>query len=159
MIGKLNHNIDASSEYNRLAREDERVGLILKDRGEYRHSIYFLIQAMEKYVRAKTFSIVDARKSYFRERERNHSVEAALDFLVEVINGNAFIREQIKKQLHDYVLGDIRFNLLHNNLRYPFYSERYNSYSSLEVTKSDNEVIAQKLNALKAFLAGIDKFK
>lgn len=114
---------------------------------------------MEKYVRAKTFSIVDARKSYFRERERNHSVEAALDFLVEVINGNAFIREQIKKQLHDYVLGDIRFNLLHNNLRYPFYSERYNSYSSLEVTKSDNEVIAQKLNALKAFLAGIDKFK
>lgn len=26
-------------------------------------------------------------------------------------------------------------------------------------TKSDNEVIAQKLNALKAFLAGIDKFK
>lgn len=79
MICKPNHNIDASSEYNRLAREDERVGLILKDRGEYRHSIYFLIQAMEKYVRAKT--------------------------------------------------------------------------------KSDNEVIAQKLNALKAFLAGIDKFK
>ena len=158
MIGKIKHNVDASFEYNRLAREDENVGLMLKDNGEYRHSIYFLIQAMEKYVRAKIFSIVDAKKSYFRERERNHSVEAALEFLVEVISGNPLVKEQIKKQLHAYVIGDIKFNILHNNLRYPFYSERYKSYSSLEVSKIDNEVIAQKLNALKAFLAEIDRF-
>ncbi len=159
MLGKLNHNVDASYEYNRLAREDERVGLMLKDKGEHRHSIYFLIQAMEKYVRAKIFSIVDARNPYFRERERNHSVEAALEFLVEVINGNPNIKDQIKKQIREYVLGDVRFNLLHNNLRYPFYSERYNSYSSLDVTKNDSEIVAQRLNALKSFLAGVDRFK
>ena len=159
MLGKLNHNVSVSYEYDKLAQEDERVGLLLRDAGKYRHSIYFLIHAMEKYVRAKTFSIVDARNSYFRERERNHSVEAALEFLIEVINGNPLIRDQIKKQLREHVLGDIRFNLLHNNLRYPFYSERYNSYSCLEVTRTDNELIIQKLNALKGFLAGIDRFK
>ncbi|MFM7885932.1 MAG: hypothetical protein ACKPCM_04410 [Pseudanabaena sp.] len=65
MIGQINHNVNVSSEYNRLAREDERIGLILKNKGEYRHSIYFFIQAMEKYVRAKTFSIVDAKNPYF----------------------------------------------------------------------------------------------
>jgi hypothetical protein len=68
MIGKLHHDRDASHEYGRLAREDERVGLMFKDRGEYRHSIYFLIQAMEKYVRAKTFSLVDARNEFYREK-------------------------------------------------------------------------------------------
>ena len=159
MIGKLNHNVEAAFEYKRLAQGDERVGLTLKNSGEHRHSIYFLIQAMEKYVRAKTFSIVDARNPYFRERERSHSVESALEFLVEVINGNPLVRDQIKKQLRDYVLGDIRFNLLHNNLRYPFYSERFDSYSSLQVTERDNEIIVQKLDSLKSFLAEIDRFK
>lgn len=159
MIGKPNHNVEVSYEYSRLAREDERVGLMLKDSGEHRHSIYFLIQAMEKYVRAEIFTIVDARNPYFRERERNHSVEAALEFLVEVINGSPIVRDQIKKQLGDYVLGDIRFTHLHNNLRYPFYSERHNSYSSYEFTRDDNEIVVQRLNALKSFLAGMDKFK
>lgn len=159
MIGRLKHGVDVSYQYGRLAREDERVGLMLKERGEHRHSIYFLVQAMEKYVRSKIFSIVDATNPYFRERERNHSVEAALEFLVEVINGNNLVRDQIKKQLREYVLGDIKFNLLHNNLRYPFYSSHYNSFSHLEVNKSDNELIIQKLNALKSFLEGVDRFK
>ena len=158
-IGRLTHNVEAAFEYRRLAAEDERVGLALRQAGEYRHSIYFLVQAMEKYVRAKTFSIVDARNAYFRERERSHSVEAALEFLVEVINGNETVRDQIKKQLRDYVLGNIRFNLLHNDLRYPFYSERFNSYSTLHVNERDNEVVVQKLNSLKTFLEGIDRFK
>jgi len=159
MIGRPNHNVEVSYEYSRLADDDERVGLMLKNAGEYRHSIYFLIQAMEKYVRAKTFSIVDAKNPYFRQRERNHSVEEALAFLVEVIHGSPVVRDQINKQLRDYVLGDIRFGHLHNNLRYPFYSERHNSYSCLDVGKSDSELIAQKLQALKSFLAGIDRFK
>ncbi len=159
MIGKISHNVEAAVEYGRLAREDESAGISLKERGAHRHSIYFLIQAMEKYVRAKTFSIVDARNPYFRERERTHSVEAALDFLIEVINGNQIVRDQIKKQLRDHVLGDIRFNLLHNNLRYPFYSERFNSYSSLEFSERDSDLILQKLNSLKIFLEGIDRFK
>ncbi len=38
-------------------------------------------------------------------------------------------------------------------LRYPFYSERYNSYSSFEVTKSDNEVIARIITACSGLAA------
>ncbi|BAY68060.1 hypothetical protein ACN23B_12250 [Anabaena sp. FACHB-709] len=159
MIGKLNHNVNVSQEYEKLAREDEKVGLLLQEQGEHRHSIYFLIQAMEKYVRAKIFTFVDAKNPYFRKRERTHSIEDALDFLIEVISGNTVIREQVKNQLREYVVGEIKFNWLHNNLRYPFYSERYNSYSSFEITSHDNDVIAQKLKALKAFLADIDRFR
>ena len=159
MIGKVTHNVDASYEYAKLAKDDERVGLMLMERGEHRHSIYFLIQAMEKYTRAKIFSVVDARNQYFRQRERSHSLEDALTFLVEVINGNELVREQIRKQLREYVIGDIRFNHLHNNLRYPFYSDRFNSYSVIQINRSDNELIAKKLIALKSFIAGIDKFK
>ncbi len=157
MIGKPNHNIDVSYEYYRLAKEDERVGLVLLEQGEYRHSMYFLVQAMEKYVRAKTFSIVNPLIPYFRERSRNHSVEDAVDFLVEVVTGDKLKREQMKKQIKDYVLGGIRYNHLHNNLRYPYYSERYSSYSCIQVSKSDNEIIAQKLHDLKKFISDMDK--
>lgn len=158
MIGKVTHNVDVSYEYTRLAKEDERVGLLLKEKGEYRHSMYFLIQAMEKYVRAKTFSIVNPLIPYFREKERNHSLEAAIQSLLEVINSNKLVQDQIRTQMQRFVLGDIDFRHLHNNLRYPYYSGR-NNYSSVQFEKRDNEIIAQKLEALKSFIAGIDRFK
>lgn len=158
-LGTWTNNVEASDEYTRLAQENERVGLKLCNIGEHRHSIYFLIQAMEKYVRAKIFSIVNANNDWFRNRERHHSVEDALDFLIQVINGRSDIRDLVRNQLQEYVLKDVNFTWLHNNLRYPLYSKRNRYYSCLVVTRSDNEVIIKRLNALKAFLAGIDKFR
>ena len=131
MIGTIDRDVDVSYEYGRLAAADERVGNMLKNAGEYRHSIYFFIQAMEKYIRAKTFSIVNANLKYYRDQERHHSVEDAAAFLINVISPDDGIRNQIKKQLHYFVLGDVRFNHLHNDLRYPHYSERHQSFRVL----------------------------
>lgn len=158
-IGRFNHDVDASAEYFRLAQEDERISLLLRDAGCHRASIYFVLQAMEKYVRSKVFSIVDPRNEYFRNRHRNHSVEEAVEFLVEVVSGDSVIRDQVKKQLYEHVLGDIRYNRLHNDLRYPVYFERSNSYSCLELGLQDNDQAVMKLKTLKSFIADIDRFR
>jgi len=151
-IGKFRHNIDASSEYFSLAAEDEQAALILKDAGKYRQSSYFIVQAMEKYLRAKIFSFVNPNNGTFREMNRNHSVEEAANLFIEIVSPHARIKEQVRDQLNRYVLEDIKFNHLHNNLRYPFYSDRYDSYSCLDVTRQDVELLLQKLNFLKNFL-------
>ena len=158
-IGKFRHNIDASSEYFSLAAEDENAALILKDAGKYRQSSYFIVQAMEKYLRAKIFSFVNPKNEIFREMNRNHSVEEAANFFIEIVSPQARVKEQVREQLNRYVLEDIKFNHLHNNLRYPYYSERYNSYSCLDITQKDVELLIQKLNFLKNFLKDIDLIK
>ena len=158
-IGRLRRNVDVSSEYYKFAQEDEQIGLPLKDMEKYRHCMYFLIQAMEKYVRSKIFTIIDANNTYFRERNRSHSLENALEFFVEIISIDAHIRKQVKEQLDRYVLDGIKYSLLHNDLRYPFYGERFHSYSSLEVTREDSEILLQRLNFLKRFLQDIERFR
>ena len=74
-LGKFRHNIDVAAEFFRMAREDEQTGNILLNAGRYRQSMYFILQAMEKYVRSKIFSIVDARNQYFRQKQRDHVLQ------------------------------------------------------------------------------------
>ena len=155
-VGRLRHNIDVSSEYFSLAAEDEKAALVLKDAGIYRQSSYLIVQAMEKYLRGKIFSYVNPRNQAFRDMNRNHSVEEAAKLFIEIISPETRVKEQVQEQLNRYVLEDIRFNTLHNNLRYPFYSERYNSFSCLDVTEEDVELLIQKLSFLKNFLRDID---
>lgn len=149
--------MELSAEYARLAHEDEQASKLLHDSGNYRHAMYFAIQAMEKYVRAKVFSLVDGKNYDVRYRHRNHSIEGALDSLVEVVNHDPIVREQVTKQLQQYVIGETRFNHLHNNLRYPAYFEKYQIYSSLDVTRRDSIELLQKLDTLKRFLAELDR--
>jgi hypothetical protein len=156
MIGKIRHNIDVSSEYFSLAVEDEKAALTLRDTGKYRQSLYFIVQAMEKYLRSKIFSYINPNNEAFREMNRNHSVEDAANLFIEIVSPKVHIKEQVREQLNRYVLEDIKFNHLHNDLRYPFYSERYDSFSCLDITKQDVELFIQKLNFLKNFLKDID---
>jgi hypothetical protein len=72
---------------------------------------------------------------------------------------DAYIRKQVREQLDKYVLDGIKFSLLHNDLRYPFYSERFNAYSSLDVTPEDTETLLQRLHFLKRFLQDVDRFR
>jgi HEPN domain-containing protein len=156
-IGKLVHNLpDISLEYRKLALEDEEVGKLLYDNGRYRHSVYFYLQAMEKYVRARIFSLVNPDTEYFRNRVRTHNLDELLDFLVEVVSSKNNVREQVKGQLEQFVLGGVKFGMLHNDLRYPIYSEKYHSYSLLLIEKEDAEFINVKLQSLKAFIRDID---
>jgi len=158
-VGTLRHDVDPVSEYQRLAEEDEQAGLRLQLAGLFRHAIYFFLQAMEKQVRAKIFSIVLAGNPYFRENNRSHSVDLALEFLVEVVSIDPTVRERIRAILDTYVVGGIRFSQLYNNVRYPFFSERYGTFSALDVEATDAELIRQRLTYLKTMLQEIERIR
>lgn len=152
VIGNVRHKINVSNEYEVLAKKDEEVALYLKKIKEYRHSMYFFVQAMEKNIRSKIFTLVNPNLEYFRKKNQNHSIDNAVEFLIEIISPDKNIQQQIKNQLNKYVLQDINFRQLHNNLRYPFYSLKYNSYSCVDFNQEDCEVIEKKLNELKNYL-------
>jgi hypothetical protein len=93
-IGRLEHRLsDVAAEYLALAQEDEKVGQLLIGQGQYRHGIYFLIQAMEKYVRSTIFGLVNPNTDYFRQRTLTHNLDDLLAFLREIICSNAELRE------------------------------------------------------------------
>ena len=156
-IVAIRHNVDVSDEFAQLAKKDEEVARFLKRNGEYRHAIYFFIQAMEKHIRSKIFTLVNPNNEYFRKRNLNHSVEGAVEFLIEIISPDENIRQQVKQLLNKHVLEDINFQLLHNNLRYPFYSDKYNSYSSVDFSYNDCDTIEKKLEGLKRYLQDINR--
>lgn len=152
-IGKFAHGItQIVDEYTMLAQNDERVGTRLIVYQEYRHGIYALIQAMEKYVRASIFRLVNPNTAYFRDRTRTHDVDELLSFLIEIVSADTTIRRQIQQQLDDYVLQGIRFGKLHNDLRYPKYSDYHDNFSILHVTAHDAQEVANRLQLLKKFL-------
>jgi len=158
-LGTVRRGVDVTHEYLRLAREDERAGLLLQEAGHCRHAIYFLLQAMEKYVRARIFQRVDPQNEYFRNQHRNHSVDDAVDFFVQVVSADSHVREQIKRQLEQYVYRGIRFNWLHNDLRYPSYSQRDASYACLDLSSDDVKAFVERLNFLKKVLADTDRIR
>jgi HEPN domain-containing protein len=155
-IGRREYNVtDVSAEYRALAESDEKVGQLLIGQGQYRHGIYFLVQAMEKYVRSTIFGLVNPNTEYFRQRTRTHDLDDLLDFLIEIACVNPAVQVQVREQLRDFVLGGIRFGKLHNDLRYPAFSVRYQSYSLLSVGQQDADITLERLQTLKRFLKDI----
>jgi len=156
-IGKIvRTETDIWQEYLRLALEDEEVGILLYDKGKYRHSVYFFLQAMEKQVRAKIFSFVNPDTEYFRNRVRTHNLDELLDFLIEIVSNKENIRDQVKGQLEEHVLDGVKFGMLHNNLRYPIYREKSRSYSHLVIDEDDADRMWEKLKKLKVFISDIN---
>lgn len=155
-LGKINYNINVSEGFRIQSISDERAANILFENGAYKQSSYYIIQAMEKLIRSKIFTLVDARNEYFRDRNRTHSLEDAADFLIDILGTNEVVKKQVSNQLYNFVLGDTKYNYLHNNLRYPFYSKKFNSYSSLDFEKSDANILLGRLGSLKKFLKDID---
>lgn len=87
-IGSFRKKVNASQEYFSLARSDEIAAEKLSQVECYRQACYFIIQAMEKYIRAKIFGIVNPKLGFFREENRTHSLDSAVEFLVKVINSD-----------------------------------------------------------------------
>ena len=157
-IGQLRHNIaDIPGEYRTLAMHDERIAGILLNQGEYRHAIYFLVQSMEKHVRATIYTRVDPLNECYRDRTRTHDVDDLLEFLLEIIDVSADVRASIQEQLDRHVLAETRFGTLHNDLRYLKFSPRYQSYSMLTVTMQDALHTRERLQVLKRFLVDLTR--
>lgn len=157
-IGHLEHGIvEVADEYRAIAEEDEQAALLLIHARKYRNAVYFLVQAMEKHVRATIFGLVNPNTGYFQDRTRTHNLDDLLDFLVEITSSDPTVQGQVRSQLHGFILGGIRFGKMHNDLRYPQYSVRHKTYSVLRVTARDAEVTFQRLQTLKQFLKDMQK--
>ena len=151
-IGRFRDSIVVSQEYARLAREDEAAANILARAGHYRQAVYFVVQAMEKHLRAKIFSIIDPADEQARQENRNHSIEDAVLFLIETITRDPSLRSMIREQFENYLFRGLRFNLFHNDLRYPTYFERTSAYACLEISDKDLIVMFDRLDWLKEFM-------
>ena len=156
-IGRITRDVDVSSTYLELAKEDEYAAQMLKFNKMYKQATYLYIQAMEKQIRAKIFTLVNPNLEYYRDRNRDHSLDKAIDFLLEIISTDENVRSQIRNQMNRFVLGDVKYNQLHNNLRYPFYSKRYNYYSVLCIAEEDCINIEENLQSLKKYLKDLSR--
>ena len=158
IIGKMRYNINVSSEFMELSINDEKSAYLLAEKNMFKQACYFLIQAMEKAIRLKVYSIVNPNIKYFRDRNKNHSLDSAIEFLIEIISTDNITKEQVSKQLKEGVLSNINYRHLHNNLRYPSYSKKYDSYSIIEIKKSDFILLGDRLKLLRKFLIDLHKF-
>ena len=159
-IGRREYNVtDLAAEYQALAEGDEKVGQLLIGQGQYRHGLYFLVQAMEKYVRSTIFGLVNPNTNYFRQRTLTHNLDDLLAFLREIVCSNAELREQVRLQMQDHVLGGVRFGALHNDLRYPNFDDRRGSYFILQVERKDADTVYARLQTLKQFLRDIHQLR
>ena len=158
-IGKLEKIQHISYGYYQLAQIDEEVADNLLRIEKYRHSMYFYIQAMEKYIRARIFEINSNK--HFIEHNKDHRLDNAIKTLIEILGGDELAKQHMEKHLFENVLGGIKFGSLHNQLRYPFYIEenKRSVFKMLKVEKQDVLFIRDRLSCLKAFLNDLQKLK
>lgn len=142
-----------SSEYLKISQEDEAVADLLYTQGYYNQSLYFYIQSMEKYIKSYICQKIDITNSYFAEEVRSigHSLDRAVDFLIEIMSGNSnVLKEQLNTQLKSDILQDIRFSMLYNSTRYPFYKNP--NYIIIKMGKKDCDRIRDIYLLLKKYL-------
>ena len=157
----LNHPIDVPEKYLELAKQDEEAAIELQRLKFYNQSGYFYIQAMEKYIKSHITEKIDATNPYFAEKlskTLGHSLDESLSLLVEVYAANDnLLADQMNKQIYNQILQGIRFGSLHNKLRYPSYSSRFNNYSALKFSESDSKQLNNLLGLLKKYLSDLHR--
>lgn len=155
-IGHFRELSDVSTEYALWARADEAAANALAEAGLYRHAVYFVVQAIEKHLRAKIFSVASPLNEAVRQANRNHSVEEAAAFLVATFDYDGRLCRLIQEQFDKCLLRGVRFNLLHNDLRYPAYLDRVGGFASLDVSERDLLQMFERLDWLKEFMKEVD---
>ena len=167
-FGKPIHKIqDPAATYFALAEDDEQAACRLKDAGHFRQSMYFAIQAMEKYLRYAIFSEISADEEdesgvSYRERTWTHELDTLIGILLEVYTeriGDDRVSEQIREQFDRLVLEGTRFGQLHNDVRYPRYSTRHSDYTLVEYDGNDVASLLRKLERLKRFVTDFRRWR
>ena len=157
-IGRLETKIkgeDLSKKYKQLYKKDLESANVLIENGLYNQAAYFLIQTIEKMLRSKIFSKVNGDIEYYREKNRSHNISDGIEFLVDVTGFDDLAKEDLKNQLNNTVLETEIISRLNNNLRYPIYSKKYESYSLLILTVKDTDRLLLMVNKLESYLEGM----
>ncbi len=145
--------VTAHNAYFDLAQEDEKVAKLLAGNACYRQASYHILQVMEKYIRARIFSMVNPKIQWFSENNRSHSLYDAVAFLLEVLTHDEIIRTQVQHQFDNYIFKNItNLKYLHNNLRYPSFDKRINEYRLVEISKNNFNELLDLFTLLKGFL-------
>jgi len=158
-IGKHRHKVNVSYELRRIAEEDNKAGDVLREAGLFRNAAYFYIQSMEKRVRSQAFLIVDPANRYWRETNQHHDLYSSVGFLIEALGMDTLVAKQVKDMINTYVIDDINFRLLHNSLRYPYYSEQRSSFSCVDYSEQDCDIIHNKLKFLINLLHDLNVYR
>lgn len=146
-----------ASEYAQLGSEDEEAGRILLQAGKYRGAAYLCVQAMEKYLKHTIFKLVNPAIPYYRNKARTHDIDDLLDFLIEIVSPEEVVKQQVRGQLNQHVIGNKkRFKALHNDLRYPAFRGKL-KYSIRRISEKDTQELFEKLIRLKKYLQDIHR--
>lgn len=157
-VGKrtsLGSSLDVANEYKVISEQNLKAAQLLMTNGMYNEAYYYFIQSMEKSIKKKICEIIDVTNPYFAKQMRDigHSLDNAIELLLKLVSGNNnILYEQIKKQIVEGVLKEIRFSSIHNNIRYPYFNQHKNEYSFMEITYNDCIEIMQMEKNLKKFL-------
>lgn len=134
-IGKMRYvkkGTEIADEYSVYATNDEKAADVLFENGLYNESAYYYIQAMEKVVKTAISSKVDVTNTYYAAKLKDigHSLDSAIVFFLELLvyGKDDVLAQQLEHQLKAVVFKNVRFSSLHNNIRYPIYSEKWGSY-------------------------------
>jgi len=145
-IGKRNFisdNTEVAECYILFAKKDEQAAKTLEEQGLFNQAGYFYIQAMEKQVKAQIGKKVDVTNEYFAEqiqKTMGHSLNKSLELLIKLFAGNNdSLYNHLYQQLTEQVFKNVKFNALHNKVRYPTYSSKNKNYTELMLDKKDCE--------------------
>lgn len=148
-------NNDIATEYLMMAQTDERTADLLYRNHLSNQSVYFYIQAMEKYLKHYICKKINVLNTYFAEELRSvgHSLDAAVDFYINIMSGNnEALRCQLMTQIKNNIFGNIKFSVVYNATRYPYYSNRTSSYRITRMTDDDCQILHKMCQQLKDFL-------
>ena len=157
----IKDGIAISDEYKKIAMLDEESANLLSSNCLYNQAAYFYIQAMEKYIKyqiSKKMNIMLEINAENLRRTVGHSLTLSIKLLINVYAGNdVVLAKQMEYQLLHLILNDINFSFLHNNVRYPFYNDKFKNYTLLKFSKNDCDKLYQMLQGLKKYLLDLDR--
>lgn len=159
-LGKLhyaNSGFDMSEEFAIIAKQDEKAAALLCKQGLYNQSVYYYIQAMEKFIKSFICKKIDITNDYYANklRQLGHSLDSAIDFFIEIVSGNDNnLRIQVSDQLKNGVLKGIHFSTVYNAARYPYYKN--GNYRITEMSRNDCLQLRDIYDMLKTYINSIN---
>jgi len=103
-------------------------------------------------LRSKIFSKVNGDLEYYRERNRSHNISDGIDLLIDITGFDELTKKGLKEQLNNKILETDIISRLNNNLRYPSYSKKFESYSLLVISEKDINRLLVMIKNLESYL-------
>ena len=157
----ISDSFDVAENYLEIAKNDEAAAVVLKRQRLFNQAGYFFVQAMEKQIKYHIAKKINVLNPHFAEEIRKtmgHSLDESLNLLFQVYTGNnEVLFNQLNAQLKIQVFQELNFSALHNKVRYPVYSSKFQNYSSLELVERDCEALQNMLMLLKKYLHDISR--